>query len=211
MAIIKKLLTWKDPVFSGLVLGALNCMFIVTWWYNSSLVYLAASTLFVAILGLILAQRYLGVDISLDGALTSAMEEEHMKEFYTELYTKINCSIDCLRSVVMVKCKAKTTGVVIGFFLFASLTSWLSHFMCFWLLTNFAFVAHFIKIQEQHKKQAKDVWEKVNAQIEELLTKVPSYHQLEREGKYKVDESKKEDVKLESKNEDSKEEPKKDK
>lgn len=211
MAVVKKLLSWEDPMFSGITLALVNVIFFLVWIFDYSVVYFVVSGLMLTIVAASVCQIYSGTEGCLEKSFCGCIHEDHLKEVYECLYTKINCGLDCLRSVMLMKCTFKTVATLVGALLISSVFSWFSHYMCFWILTNAAFVAPLVKIKPEHKAQAKEVWSKLNAQLDEVLAKVPSYQQIERQDKYRViEEVKKEEPKKETKKEEpKKEEPKK--
>lgn len=211
MAVVKKLLSWEDPMFSGLVLGLVNVIYFLVWIFDYSVVYFVVSGLMLLIIGASVCEIYSGTEDCLEKSFCGCIHEDHLKEVYVFLYTQINCCMNCLRSVMLVKCTFKTVGTIVGALLVSSVFSCFSHYMCFWILTNAAFVAPLVKIKPEHKAQAKEIWSKLNAQIDEVLAKVPSYQQIERQDKYRVHEEEKKEApknetKKETKNVESKDE-----
>ena len=185
MAIVRKIISWENPVVSGAALAVLNLFFAVTWYWDMSLIYNTTSLMIVSIAAIAIAQKFSNVEDLMQTVLVSNMDEDNVKDVYQFLYKEINCCMNWLRSVMLVKCAWRTFGTLIATILIASFTSCLSHFMCLWLLSNLAFIVPVVKVTDQQKEKAKELFEKINAQLEDVLSKVPNYNQIERQEKYK--------------------------
>ena len=103
---------------------------------------------------------------------------------------KINYALNFLRSVMMMKCIWRTIGTILSLALIVTLFSCSSNLVCFWLLANVVLAAPLVKIPDDVKAKICTICEKLNGELEQVLSRIPSYSQIERMNKYKVSEEK---------------------
>ena len=186
-----------DCTLKGLTIGAVNWVFILAWTSDTSISYTLISVIMLAIIGMAALQKFSPVEVNYSDVISSAMSEDWMKWLHETMYNKINQGLNFIRSVMMLKWVCRTIGTIFTLAIVVTLFSSASNLSCLWFLANALLVAPLIKIPDDVKTKACNAFEKLNGEYENILAKIPSYKQIERMEKYKVDE--RQDVKLEEK------------